>query len=173
MARIPFKPSKLKTRHVFPKWIVIHHTFCPWGYTHPTTRVDNPSFQSTGLTVDVLKKKDADVNFHFVVEQIKDEFFVMAFRPVVTECFFEDIHPDINKRAIHLAVLGNYDLKVPEKRLYEVFSYRLINPFLTFTKIPISRVIFHNEVGDENTSCPGFFFNKVRLITLIRKYVIK
>lgn len=170
--KIPFKIGRLKLRRRPVKFIIVHHT--AELYPQPEARVDNTKYQLQGIFKGVLEKADADVNYHFVIDKIKEDYVPIACRPFVTLCDWEDIPDDINNAALHVAMLGSYDFKIPNKRIYEVMSYRLINPLLKMFKIPPSRVKLHNEVStNEDLTCPGDFFDKETLIAMIRRYVMR
>ena len=70
--------------------------------------------------------------------------------------------------------MGSYDFKVPVVRLYEILAFRLLNPMLKLFAIPPSKIKLHRDVSSiEDLSCPGDFFNEGKLITLVRRFVIK
>ncbi len=170
--RIPFRISLLPKRRLSVKYIIVHHTVCL--YPAPSARVDNPKYQLKGIANNVLEKKAPDINYHFIIDRIGEDFNPIMCRPFVTLCDFPDIHPDVNKRAIHVAVLGNYNFKVVQKRLYEVLSYKVINPFLKLYGRPPSRIKLHSEVStNKDESCPGVFFDKAVLISMSRRFLIK
>lgn len=170
--KIPLKPSLLKIRRQSVKYIILHHT--AEMYEMPETRIDNPKYQLPGLFKGVLEKKQADINFHYVVEKIKEDFIPVVCRPFVYLCDFEDIDSNINNRAIHVSLLGSLDFRVPEKREYEILAYRILNPMLKMFGLSPSRIKLHNEVSsNKDLSCPGMFFNKEVMIAMVRRFVIK
>ena len=170
--KIPLRPSLLKKRRESVKWIILHHT--SEMYEQPEARIDNPKFQLPGLHKGVLEKKQADVNYHYVIEKIGEDYFPIVTRPFVFLCEWPDIDININNRAIHVSLLGNYDWKVPEKRLYEILAFRVLNPFMKMFSLSPSRVKFHNEVSDiEGLTCPGDFIDKEIVISMIRRFIIK
>jgi len=170
--KIPFRPSLLTVRRKSVKWIIIHHS--AEMYPNPEARIDNSKYQLPGLFKGVMEQKTGDVNYHYVVEKIKDDYIAIATRPFIYECEWDDIHADINKRSIHVAILGSYDFAVPIKRLYEVLAYRLLNPFMKMYGITPGRIKLHNEVSsDKDLTCPGDFFDKAVLISMVRRFVIK
>ena len=172
MPRIPFRPSMLKVRRSSIRWIIIHHT--AEIYDDPASRIDNSKYQMDSIFTDSMILKQPDVNYHYVIDKIKDEYVAVLCRPYVYECSWPDIHPDINKRALHVALLGNYDFKVPPKRLYDVLSYRILNPFIKLFKISDSRILFHHQVSNNDSlTCPGVFLNHEIVISMTRKYVVK
>ena len=172
MAKIILRPSLLKIRRQSVKWIIIHHT--AEIYENPEARIDNTKYQLPGIFKGVLELKQADVNYHYVIEKIQDDYVAMATRPIPYLCEWDDIPDDINKRAVHVALLGNYDFKIPEKRLYDILSYRVLNPMLKLFNITPSRIKLHKDVStDKDVFCPGEFVDLSRIITSVRRFVIK
>ncbi len=170
--RYPFRVSKLNIRHVKPKYIVLHHSWCQ--YQVPSVKMDTSEFQTRTLYTQTMEKKIADVNYHYVIEKIKNDFNTMACRPFVATCDYPDIDENINKRALHFALLGNYDLSLPEKRAYEVLTYRLINPFMKIFSISPTRIYLHSELSDnKEESCPGEFFSKSVVISFVKRFVMR
>ena len=170
--KLQLRPSLLKVRRQSVKWIIIHHTV--EMYPQPAAKIDNSSFQIPELYKGVLEDKTGDINYHYVIEKIKEDFHPVVTRPFVYLCDWPDIPADINKRAIHVALLGSYDLKVPNKRLYEVLAFRLLSPMLKMFHIPVSKIKFHRDVStDKELTCPGDFMEMARVEALVRKFVVK
>ncbi len=170
--KIKLRPSLLKIRRQTVKWLIVHHT--AELYKVPASKIDNPKFQMPGLVTGVHTMKQGDINYHYVIDKIKEDYWPIVTRPIAYECEWDDISADINKRAVHIAVMGSYDVKVPVVRLYEVLAFRLLNPMLKLFKIPPSKIKLHRDVSsNEDLSCPGDFFDHGKLITLVRRYVIK
>ena len=169
--RMPFKAALLNVRRGPVKWIIIHHT--AELYEAPESRVDNAKFQMKGLINGVLEKSAPDISYHYVIDKIKDDYIPIVCRPVSSLCEWDDIPDDINKRAIHIAMLGSYDFKVPERRLYEIMSYRLISPMIKIYGLTPKRVKFHRDVStDKDISCPGDFADQGKLEATIRRFMI-
>jgi len=172
MTKIILRPSLLKVRRQSIKWVIIHHT--AEMYENPEARIDNSKYQLPGLFKGVLELKQGDVNYHYVIEKIKEDYVALVTRPFPYLCEWPDIDDNINNRAIHVALLGNYDLKIPEKRMYDILAYRVLNPMMKMFNITPSKIKLHKEVSnDEDTYCPGEFINPGRIITATRRYVIK
>lgn len=162
----------MKIRRGKPRWIILHHT--SEIYENPMAKIDNSKFQIQGLSKGVLELKQSDINYHYVVEKINDEYYPIVCRPFVYLCEWDDIDPNINNRAIHVGFLGNYDFKIPEKRFYEVLAFRILNPMLKMFKLDPSRIKFHNEVSsDKELTCPGDFIDKEVIISMVRRFVVK
>jgi len=170
--RLPFKPSLLKVRRKKIKWIILHHTV--ELYPSPEAKIDNAKFQLPFLYNNAIEQNTADINYHFVIEKIKNDYHAITTRPFSYLCQWDDISPDINERAAHVALLGSYDFKIPEVRLLEVLSYKILNPLLKIFAIPPSRIKLHRDVSDnKELTCPGDFIDLARIQSLVRRYVIK
>jgi hypothetical protein len=172
MAKILLRPSLLKIRRKSVKWIIIHHT--SEMYENPEARIDNTKYQLPGIFKGVLELKQGDVDYHYVVERIKEDYVAIATRPIPYLCEWPDIPDDINKRAIHIALLGNYDFQIPTKRLYDILAYRLLNPMMKMFGITPNRIKLHKDVSNsKEIYCPGEFVELSRIITATRRFVIK
>lgn len=172
MAKIILRPSLLKVRRQSVKWIIIHHT--AEMYDNPEARIDNSKYQLPGIFKGVLERNQGDVNYNYVVEKVKQDYIAIATRPFPYLCEWPDIDNNINKRAIHIALLGNYDLKIPAKRLYDILAYRLLNPMMKMFNLKPNKIKLHKEVSDDKeTYCPGEFVDISRIITATRRFVIK
>ena len=170
--KIKLRPSLLKVRRQSVKWLIVHHT--AEMYPAESSRIDNPRFQMPGIVKGVHEQKTGDINYHYIIDKIKEDYWPIACRPIAYLCEWPDISNDINKRAIHIAVMGSYDVKVPVTRLYEVLAFRLLNPMLKLFNIAPNRIKLHRDVSsNEDLSCPGDFFDHGKLITLVRRFVIK
>ena len=170
--RIPLRPSMLTRRRQSVKWIVLHHT--AEMYENPESRIDNPKYQMPGIFKGVLEKKQGDINYHYIVEQIKSDYVVITGRPFVYLCDWDDIDTNINNRAIHVALMGNYDFKVPELRMYQVLAFRLLNPLIRHFNLTPKRVKFHRDISsNKELSCPGDFVDEGRMIAQIRRFIVK
>lgn len=143
-------------------------------YENPEARIDNSKYQMPGIFKGVMELKEADVNYHYVVEKIKQDYVAIATRPIPYICEWNDIDTNINNRAVHVACLGNLDFQIPPKRLYDIMAYRLINPMMKLFNLTPSKIKLHNEVSiDPGIYCPGEFFDKGRLITSVRRFLVK
>jgi len=170
--KIPLKPSLMKIRRGKVQWIILHHT--SELYKNPASKIDNAKFQVQGLSKGVLEMKHSDVNYHYVIEKIDEEYYPFVCRPFVYLCEWDDIDPNINNRAIHIALLGNYDFKVPQKRMYEVLAFRVLNPMMKMFKISPKRIKMHRDVSsNKELTCPGDFIDPEVVETMVRRFVIK
>ena len=170
--KLPFKPSLLTIRRLKPRWIILHHT--AEIYEKPEIKIDSDAYQMSSLFSNVIEDGTFEVNYHYIIDKIKDDYIPIVCRPFVYLCDWEDIHKDINNAAIHIALMGNYDFKIPSKRCYEVLAYKLLNPMLKMFSLTPQKIKLHNEVSDnKELACPGEFIDISRVITEVRKYTIK
>ncbi len=169
--KIPLKPSLLKIRRR-TKWIILHHT--SEKYDIPSSRIDNPKYQMPGIFKGVLEKKEGDINYHYILDKIKEDYVSVVCRPIVYLCDWDDIHPDINNSAIHIGLMGNYDFKIPDRRLYEILAFRVLNPLLKVFNLAPNKIKLHSEVSDnKDLTCPGDFVDRAVVESMVRRYVIK
>jgi len=164
-------PARMKIRRKPIKWIILHHT--AELYPAPAAKIDNAQFQLPSLYNNALELDEPDLEYHFVIEQIKNDYYVIMTRPFVYLCEWHDIKPNINNRAIHIAFLGSYDYKIPTPRLLEVLAFRLINPLIKMFPIIPTRVKLHRDVSSEDITCPGDFISLAKIVAQTRKYVVK
>lgn len=170
--KLQLRPSLLTVRRQSVKWIIIHHT--AELYPQPAARIDNAKFQLPELYKGVLENKSGDINYHYVIEKIQEDYHPIVTRPFVYLCDWNDIDVNINNRAIHVALLGSYDFKVPEVRMYEVLAYRVLNPFLKMFHLSPNKIKFHRDVSsNEDLTCPGDFMDFGRVEALVRRFVVK
>ena len=170
--KLIFKPSMLTIRRQSVKWIILHHT--AEMYDLPQIRIDNPKYQEPAIYKGVLEKKQGDVNYHYVIEKVGEEYTPIVMRPFPYLCEWDDIDTNINNRAIHVACLGQLDFQIPVKRLYEVLAYRLLNPMLKMFHLSPSRIKMHRDVSsNKELTCPGEFFDYDVLIAQVRRFVVK
>ena len=87
--KIQLRPSLLKVRRQSVKWIVIHHTV--ELYPQPAARIDNATYQLPELYKGVLEDKSGDINYHYVIEKVKEDYQAFVTRPFVYLCEWDDI----------------------------------------------------------------------------------
>jgi hypothetical protein len=173
MPKMPIRLPLLRLRRTRVKYIVIHNT----AELYPITaaQIDNSQFQTPKIISNLMEKNLIDINYNFLVEKIGDEYWVICARPFVLLCDFPDIEPSINNMAIHIGVLGDYNKKLPDRRLYSILAYRLVSALLKQFRLGYDRIFLHKELSTtpEETTCPGEFFDKAILLSFARKYIMR
>ncbi len=169
--RIPLRISWLGKRHTNVKYIIIHHTHCQ--YDIPESKIDSTKFQIPYLITDVMSKAEPDFNYHYMVDRIQDEYYIIVGRPVETLCDYDDIDDTMNKSSIHIGLMGSYDFKVPDIRMYEILGYRLLSSLIKLYGLNPSRIYLHNEVSkNKKEVCPGSFIDKDKVIMMVRRFIV-
>ena len=155
--KIPLKIKLFDRLRKIPRFIIIHDVSCQ-APEDPALRIDNKKPQMNLLRTRLyLNKMEPDVNYHFVLEEIGEEFEVNLGRPMGVACNYPDI-PSQYVFAFHVCVMGNYDYAIPSIRLYEKLCYSVLAPLIYQFKIPMKRIFLHNELVKGST-CPGSFFD--------------
>lgn len=172
MTKIPLNPAKLRVRRASVKYIVLHHTIESCNI--PGVKIDSRKSQFNVLFNCVLEQKIPDINYHYVIEEVGVDYNVLVGRPISYLCDFPDIPDSINNRSIHIGILGSYDFKVPEVRMYNILSYRVLNPLLKEYGLAPNLVLFHRDISsDKKITCPGDFMTREKVVATIRRFVIK
>lgn len=167
---MPLRLSLLKLRRTKVKNIIIHHT--SELYRRPDLKIDTSQFQTNKLISNMLETHKVDLNYHFILEKVKDDYFVIFGRPFVLLCDF-DIDPYINASSIHIGLLGDYNIRIPEMRMYLILAYRLISPLMKHFGLSFNRIKTHQEVSSLDVSCPGEFFDKDVLLSATRRFLMR
>jgi len=169
--KLPFKPSMMSIRRKSVKWIILHHT--AEIYKIPDAKIDNPKPQIEFLKKGVLELKQPDINYHYIIDKIKEDYEVILGRPLVCLCEWDDIDSMINERSLHIALMGSYDTKQPEKRMYEILAYKILNPLMKLFGLTPERIKFHRDVSIDDITCPGELVNQQVIISQVKRFMLK
>jgi hypothetical protein len=169
--RIPYRPHSFTKVKQPPRYIIIHDTGKD-VLPEPEMSVDNQKYQVGKLRAqNMVINGEFDLDYHYVVDRINDDYEAVVCRPLNALCEYDDIKSQYNA-AIHVAVIGNYDYDIPQERLYQCLAYRVIGPLLWMFKLDKSRILLHSEVATSEFGCPGSNFDKQRLISYVKTLVI-
>jgi hypothetical protein len=160
--------------------IVIHHSFTKDGDTvswdditrfHTSYRRGGDIITEQGYYslkaqgVAGLEKPWADVGYHAGVEDTTGgEGGVQAF---LGRDWLSDAaacpQGDMNRKGLHVCVVGNYDLVVPSDEHLRVLVKRVILPWMRLFGISADHIVGHRDYNP-NKTCPGsqFDIDKVR-----------
>lgn len=169
---MPLKPYNLTLSNKWPKSFIIHHTheFSEEikGFDHDMSTPQSMRMNS----INYLKTRMPNLPYNFIVEQIFNDYSVLNFQPLFTECEFLDI-PKKRRKDIHIGILGNTGMDIPPTRLYEVIAYRIIAPYMRVFRIPINNIFLHSEISYDKDlpKCPGEFFKKSKLMLAVRNQI--
>ena len=155
--KLPYRPRSLPIARRRFKYIVIHDVSCQFeGITEFYT--DNVTFQTGKLrSNDFILNGNIDLNYHYVVEKVQDDFQTIVGRPLYALCEYDDIDPKF-EYSIHIAMMGSYDYIKPEERFYKQMAYRCIVPLMKIYRIAPPQVFMHHEISEQG-GCPGALFN--------------
>ena len=171
-------PSVIFDNSLNWSYIIIHHSLSKDGIMrnfdalkkyHMSYRIDGvivtkEDFESKrknkiGL---VFEEPWSDIGYHFVEENINGELVIIPGRPlskVGSHC------TSMNSKSIGICLCGNYDQDMPANNQYLMLAGLCILLMKKY-KISINNIKMHNEYAVK--SCPGKYFDKVRLIELIK-----
>jgi len=170
--KIPFKIRQFDPFKKFPRYIVIHDVSC-MNTQIDKLRLDSPKFQTNILrNQQYIIDMQPDLNYHYIVEKIGEDYEVILGRPFATYCEYDDIKNPYN-HSIHICVMGNYNFDIPAKRLYQKIVYSIISPLIRQFKFPKDRIVLHSEIStDQSVVCPGTFFDKNILMNHVKSMLI-
>jgi len=164
---VPLKISDLKFSTKPPKNIIIHST----SELVTFTSMDNNTFQIHRAYPYIYSNNPLNRHgYHFIIENYQNEFYPIAMQPLFTKCIWEDMDPKYHSD-IHVAVLGNYDMDIPLERCYKVLAYKILCPFARYFRITYKNLLLHSEISNSKTTCPGYYFEKERMLFYFRAYM--
>ncbi|HEC87936.1 MAG TPA: N-acetylmuramoyl-L-alanine amidase [Thermoplasmata archaeon] len=97
-----------------------------------------------------------DIGYHFGVEKIKGQYEVLLGRPI-TEYGAHCKGHGMNKKALGVCFIGDYDKYKPSREMLQFTAKRLIIPLLKISGLEIECIKGHRDFAD--TNCPGRNFN--------------
>lgn len=175
--KIPIRPYNLKYSTSWSSNIVIHHT-AEFNLKSGDLSYDKPTSQIGKLRDRFyIEKKEFDPPYHYILEKVGNDYEIIVGRQLFTKCYFKDLLPKYDD-SIHIALMGDYNITLPEVRLYQILSYRILIPFYRLLKLKSDSLVTHKEISmdPDSQTCPGEFFdiNKLRTIFngMIRKVAL-
>ena len=98
----------------------------------------------------------SDIGYHFGVENVDDEYEVLIGRPLTRNG--AHCKGVMNRDAIGICFVGNYDIFEPSTTMLLVAIHRLIIPLMKIFNIDSDHIIGHRQIASYK-SCPGKKFN--------------
>jgi len=102
-----------------------------------------------------------DIGYHAGVELVNDHLEAFIGRPeneVAAAC--KEQH--MNELALHVCLVGNYDLAPPSDALLEFTAKYVVRPWLERYKLTVEHIVGHRDYATYK-SCPGTQFDLDRL----------
>lgn len=145
--------------------IMLHHSATQDSGTVSWTAIEKFHKETQGWN---------DIGYHFGIELVINPYInhylsrykyqALLGRPV-SEFAAACPQGDMNRKAIHICCVGDYDLEIPEDTLYERLVHRLVRPLVKEYKISINNIVGHRNFNPAK-SCPGknFDIEKVKFL---------
>ena len=169
--KVPYRPKTFNRVKKGFRFVIIHDISCQFEHMTEFYK-DTPKFQTGKLRAyDFVLNSQNDLNYHFIVEKVNDDYESMVGRPLSAECNYPDI-PSPFDRSIHVCLMGNYSLETPMQRFYQQLAYRVVGPILKVFHMSFDRIKLHSEVSKKFPSCPGKLFNKDVFIALLKAMIV-
>jgi hypothetical protein len=143
--------------------IMIHHSLTSDGFT-----VSWPAIRRFHVDTNQW----LDIGYHYGLESVddpgatKDSLEVLVGR---TEDKFAAACPEgrMNELAIHICVVGNFDLAPPSDELLDVLARRCVRSLMARYALHAGCIVGHRDYNPKK-SCPGKLFDLERLRRLCR-----
>lgn len=129
------------------KAIMIHHSLTADGKVVDTQAIRR-------YHTEILRW--SDIGYHFLIENINGEYEVLLGRPLTragAHC------PAVNRTAIGICCVGNYDLEPPPENMLHILKKRLILPLSEL--FGINEILYHRDYSRK--TCPGKLFERLEL----------
>ena len=149
-----------RKKKIYVPWthIGIHHSLTADGTVFNWRAIRNWHINENGWS---------DVGYHYGVELIDNTYEVLVGRPLhQTGAHIKE--NNMNKKAIGICFVGNYDEKSPSSEMIDVACKRLIIPLMKIFNIDQAHIDFHRDHASYK-SCPGKMFHKEHIYNGIIK----
>lgn len=104
----------------------------------------------------------SDIGYHFGCEMARNDYEVFVGRPL-TRQGAHCRHDGMNRKAVGVCLVGNYDEQPPSDKMLSVVANRVVQPIIQVFEIPLQNVVFHREHNPQKT-CPGRSFTKSMIL---------
>jgi hypothetical protein len=106
-----------------------------------------------------------DIGYHQGVEMVNDHLEAFIGRPE-NERAAACKEADMNALALHVCVVGNFDLAPPSDDLLRFLARYVVKPWVVRYGIPLDHVVGHRDFATYK-SCPGSMFDLDALRALL------
>lgn len=144
--------------------IMVHHSLTADGATVSWPAIEKYHRETNGWR---------DVGYHAGVERVTDNpelngysFQALAGRPTYQQASACP-QGDMNRVALHVCCVGNFDLAGPSDALVKTLIRRVLLPWMTEFGIPPENIVGHRDYNPAK-SCPGTKFDMVLLRSMVR-----
>ncbi len=170
--KIPYKIRLMDKFKRPPRYIILHDITCQ-APSAEALRIDSEVPQINKLrTIMYTKNMEPDLNYHFVVERVGEDYEAIMGRPLAVMCNYPDIPSPFNN-SFHVCVMGSFEYDIPDRREYQKLAYNILSPMIRFFNIGIDRIYTHKEIStNKEIACPGTFFDKNLVINQLKSMLI-
>jgi hypothetical protein len=138
-------------------FIMLHHSLTADGQTVSWPAIRRFHTETNGWR---------DIGYHYGIEIVSDgtgapSIEVLVGRPE-TEHAAACPEDGMNSRAIHVCVVGNFDITTPSPALLKILVERCLKPVMNRYGITPDRIIGHRDRNPHKT-CPGKLFDIERV----------
>jgi hypothetical protein len=136
-------------------FIMLHHSLTPDGISVSWGAIRRYHVETMGWR---------DIGYHMGVELVGDHLEALVGRPE-DEDAAACSQDQMNRLALHVCVVGNFDLVPPSDELLQYLARYVVAPWMLRHNIPPERIVGHNDYATYK-SCPGKLFDieRFRLI---------
>lgn len=139
-------------------YIMIHHSLTKDGQVVDWNAIRRYHIKTRGWR---------DIGYNYGVEKVNGVYQVMLGRDLNipgAHCK----HSNMNRLAIGICVVGNYDNRVPSIKSLNLLAAAVVVPLMRKYDIPIENIVRHHDYTPYKT-CPGKMFPMLVLKELCRK----
>lgn len=146
-----------------PAWeyIMLHHSLTDDSRTVSWPAIRRYHKQTMGMK---------DVGYSFGVEMAGPEYEALIGRSLY-EVGAHCKEGEMNRKAIGICLVGNFDKAPPPPAQMEVLRDRLLLPLMQAFQIPPSKIVFHRDYAGYKL-CPGAAFTKEYLSLFVPGVIV-
>lgn len=140
------------------RFIMVHHSLTKDSETVSWGAIERYHRETNGWS---------DIGYHYGVENIAGDQYAVVGRPEhrpAAAC----PQQEMNRLAIHVCCVGNFDLVAPAPAMLQIFKTRILIPVMDRYGVTPDRIVGHHDYNPAK-SCPGTKFDLAALRSLISK----
>ena len=141
----------MRVRTGEPTHIIIHHSATADSGTVSWGAIEDYHTKTQGWD---------DIGYHAGVELINNRVYALVGRGLQYEAAAVK-ESRMNTLALHVCVVGDYDVVSPSPEVMKVLAERIVRPWMAQFGIPRYRVLGHRDFASYK-SCPGTKFDLVK-----------
>lgn len=137
-----------ENQEMIPRYIIIHHSLTKDSMTASWSAIRRYHIYENGWV---------DIGYHFGIELLGNDFEIFAGR-MMNEQGAHCRHKGMNRKSLGICFVGNFDdNKIPDRQRRK--GIILVRSLMEIFNINSDRVLGHNEVAQDNRTCPGNLFD--------------